>query len=87
MESPRKQSLCNAHGIRIYPVPKYGYYFLEIEFNKSAEFLPRQKIKVTRGEVKYDPKKKDWVNKIHELYDQLFRTKVQPKLKKQHAVQ
>lgn len=87
MEQPRIQSLCNAHGIRIYPVPKYGYYFLEIEFNRSSEFNPRHKLKVVPGKEKYDPRKKEWVEKLHDLYAQLYKTKVQPKIKKKNALQ
>lgn len=71
---------CNKNGIRIYPVLKYGYYYLEIEFNKTHEFFPHERIgKPKTGEVRYDPGKKDWGEKILSLYEHLYKTKIAPK--------
>ncbi len=84
-----KQSICNKHGIRIYPVNVYGNYFLEVEYNRTGEFDPRYirkdkdgKPMVYRGKEKYDPRKKLWAAKVHELYETLFKTKVEPKIKR-----
>ena len=71
---------CNKQGIRVYPVPKYGAYFLEVEFNKTSEFLERDRIgKPKTGEVRYDPNKKDWSDKMLELYEKLFYKYVENK--------
>ena len=86
---PIKRSICNAHGIRIYPVLVYGKYQLEVEFNKTSEF-DRRYIKTNskgeqllkRGEEKYDPSKKEWAEKIDQLYEELYEKKVKPKLEK-----
>lgn len=71
--------LCNQNGIRIYPVLKYGYYYLEIEFNKTHEFFLHEKIKVKTGEVRYDPGKNEWSEKMLSLYEHLYKTKIAPK--------
>jgi hypothetical protein len=76
-----KQSICNAHGIRVYPVPLYGSYFLEIEFNKSPDFDKRYILDVKRGSIRFEPKKMLWVEKIAELYEDLYMSKIEPKLK------
>lgn len=78
-----KQSICNAHGIRVYPVPMHGGYLLEIEFNKTSNFDPRYILdKPKRGKIKFDPKKMLWVEKIAELYEDLYISKIEPKLKR-----
>lgn len=78
-----KQGICNRHGIRIYPVPVYGQYKIEIEFNKSPNWEPRFQVeKPKRGSRYYDPKGKAWAEKIQELYEELYQTKVLPKLKR-----
>ena len=71
---------CNKNGIRIYPVLKYGYYYLEIEFNRSSDFDRHEIIRTRRGEVRYDANKKEWGEKVLELYEHLYKTKVMPKL-------
>lgn len=82
-----KQSICNKNGIRVYPVNVYGNYFLEVEFNKTSSFEPKYRIgKPTRGKVRYDPKKKEWVEKLHELYEELYQKKLEPKLKKNECM-
>ena len=73
-------SRCLKAGIRIYPVLKYGYYYLEVEFNRTSEFLRHEIVNTKTGEIKYDPNKSEWTTKILELYDHLYRTKVMPKL-------
>lgn len=70
---------CNKNGIGIYPVLKYSYYFLEIEFNKTHEFFPHEIIKIKPGEIRYDPSKKVWCKKMFELYEHLYKTKIAPK--------
>lgn len=71
---------CNKHGIRIYPVLKYGKYQLVVEFNKSSEFLPHEIIRTRMGEVRYPTETAEWSNKMLELYEHLYKTKVVPKL-------
>ena len=71
---------CNKNGIRIYPVFKYGFYYLEVEFNKTSEFLRHEIIRTKPGEIKYSTSEKLWTVKILELYEKLYRTKVRPKL-------
>lgn len=71
---------CNKNGIRIYPILKYGYYYLEVEFNRSEEFLAHERIRTKPGEIKYATDGKEWSDKILELYEVLYRTKVRPKL-------
>jgi hypothetical protein len=64
---------CNKEGIRVYPIIKYGSYFLEVEFNKTSEFLDRDRIgKPKTGEIRYDVNKDDWTGKILELYEKLY---------------
>lgn len=86
---PLNRSICNSHGIRVYPVPVYGSYYMEIEFNKTPDFDPRYirrdskgKPMVYRGKERYDPKKKDWLQKIDSMYDELYEKKVKPKLER-----
>tara|TARA_R110002050_G_scaffold69507_2_gene150315 strand:+ start:5035 stop:5292 length:258 start_codon:yes stop_codon:yes gene_type:complete len=71
---------CNKNGIRIYPVLKYGYYYLEIEFNRTEEFNPYERIRTKPGEIKYETNGKEWTEKILELYEHLYKTKVRAKL-------
>lgn len=71
---------CNKHGIRIYPVLKYGKYQLVVEFNRSAEFLPHEIIRTRMGEQRYSTNTKEWSEKMLELYEHLYKTKVAPKL-------
>ena len=71
---------CHKNGIRIYPIFKYGYYYLAIEFNKTAEFLAHEVIKIKPGEMKYDTNTRAWGDKILELYEHLYHEKVMPKM-------
>ena len=72
---------CNAYGIRIYPVLVYGRYVLEVEFNKTKEFIPRERLgEPTRGQKKYSTHGKEWSDQILALYEELYRKKVMPKL-------
>jgi hypothetical protein len=71
---------CWKEGVRIYPIAKYGGYYLEIEFNKTEEFLPRDVIKKKMGEKKYPSNTHEWSNKMGELYEHIYKTKVAPKL-------
>lgn len=72
---------CNKNGIRIYPVLKYGYYYLEVEFNRTEEFNTYERLRKPKcGEIKYDPAGKEWTEKILELYEHFYQTKVRPKL-------
>lgn len=50
-------------GVKIYPIPKSGTYYLAIEVKNE-----RPKI----GKERYDPKKTKWVDKIHELYEHFY---------------
>jgi len=85
MEEQSKRGICNRNGIRIYPVPQHGKYYLEIEYNKSPGWEKRYVTKCTRGKTGYDPRKEVWKEKIEELYQELFQIKVKPILKrKQH---
>lgn len=77
-----KQSICNANGIRIYPVNVNGYYKLEVEYNRTSDFDPRYRRKVQRGDIRYDPKKNEWVEKLYELYEKLYQDKLKSKLEK-----
>ena len=70
---------CNKAGIRIYPVLKYGSYYLEVEFNKSAEFLPREVIKKKMGTERYPTNTNAWSDKALELYEHFYHTKLMPK--------
>ena len=72
-------SRCNKNGIRIYPVLKYGSYFLVVEFNRTHEFFPHEIIKTQTGEVRYDPNAKIWSQKMLDLYEHLYKTKISPK--------
>lgn len=74
-------SKCLKHGIRVYPILKYGGYYLIIEFNRTPEFFPNEIIDTVPGEVKYDKNKNEWSDKMLELYEHLYRTKVAPKTK------
>jgi len=76
-----KQSICNANGIRVYPVNLNGTYVLEVEYNRTADFDPKYRRKVQRGAVRYDPRKKEWVEKLHELYEKLYQEKLKKKIK------
>lgn len=79
-EGFKYMSLCNKAGIRIYPVPKYGSYCLEIEFNSTSEFHYKDiKGKPKQGTERYDPKGTVWQEKIFELYEHLYKTKVESK--------
>ena len=73
-------SKCLKAGIRIYPVLKYGSYYLEIEFNKSSEFLPREVIRKKLGDQRYRTNTTAWSDKALELYEYLYNTKVMPKM-------
>lgn len=70
---------CLKNGIRIYPILKYGGYYLEIEFNKTHEFHRHEIIKIKPGEIKYDRTTKEWCSKILELYEHFYTTKIAPK--------
>lgn len=73
---------CNKNGIRIYPIVKYGSYFLVVEFNRTHEFFPHEIIGAPKvGEVRYDPNKPEWSEKMLELYAHLYQTKIAPKSK------
>lgn len=86
-EAAKYQTACNARGIRIYPVLQYGTYFLEVEYNKSKDWEPRYITKLQRGKIRFDPKKTEWIDKIRELYKELYETKVLPKLKAEAGLQ
>ncbi|MBO2546068.1 hypothetical protein J0871_16750 [Salegentibacter sp. BDJ18] len=79
-----KRGVCNRHGIRIYPVMNkdWGQYYIEIEYNRSPNWERRYIIKISRGKTAYNAKKKLWIERIEELYQELYETKVKPKLKK-----
>ena len=87
------RSVCNAHGVRVYPVGVHGTYYLEIEFNKTSQFDPRYirrdkdgKPMVYRGKERYDPRKKEWIERIDSMYDELYEEKVKKKLEKRKSV-
>ena len=46
-------SECNKSGIRVYPIKKYGTYYLEVEYNKTSEFLSKDKIRIIKGKERY----------------------------------
>lgn len=69
-------SLCNKEGIRIYPIVEYGKYKIEVEFNQTQEFLPRNIIRTKQGEGRYDVNGNDWFMKILELYEHLYETRI-----------
>jgi len=72
-------SECNKVGIRIYPTPKYGDYYIEVEFNKTSMFLPKDKNKIIKGKERYKSKGKEWVLKINELYKHFYVKQISPK--------
>lgn len=72
-------SECNKAGVRIYPVVKHGMYLLEIEYNKSSRFKKGDIIKIKKGTQKYNPRKKDWQEKIEELYRNIYEKNLMPK--------
>ena len=81
-----KQSICNQHGIRIYPVPMHGKYRIEIEFNKSPFWERRYQTEdPIRGSKYYAIDKKIWAEKIQELYEEFYETKVLPKIARDEA--
>ena len=69
-------SECNKAGIRIYPVPKFGEYFLEVEFNKTSMFLKKDIRKIVKGKEMYRQKSSEWGEKIKELYKHFYNTKL-----------
>jgi len=72
---------CNKAGIRIYPVLQYGYYYLEVEFNRSSEFNRYERIgKPKRGEIKHATDSLGWVQAMLDKYKELYEEKVKPKL-------
>lgn len=75
------QSECNKRGVRIYPVSYYSSLILEIEFNKTADFKPFGVQQIIRGETRYEAKKPEWVEKLHEKYQQIYETRILPRLK------
>ena len=80
------QKECNDHGIRIYPVLYYHSYVLEIEFNKTKEFNPNNTLKLIRGETRYSINKKEWVNVLHQKYEEIYHTRILPRLNTGKAV-
>ena len=74
------QKECNKRGVRIYPVPNYNMYVLEIEFSRSANFEPYAKQSVVRGDTRYSIKGKEWIEKIYAKYKQIYLTRIKPRL-------
>jgi len=74
------QSECNKRGVRIYPVPNYNMYVLEIEFSKSAGFEPFATQSIMRGDTRYGMKSSDWEDKIFAKYKQIYLTRIKPRL-------
>ena len=72
-------SECNKAGVRIYPVPKNGLYTIEIEYNKTPRFRKSEIIKIKKGTQKYNPNKKDWQEKIEQLYENIYSKNLKPK--------
>ena len=81
-ESAFYQTQCNKRGVRIYPVSYYSSLILEIEFNRSEAFTPFSVQQIIRGETRYDPKGKEWVEKLREKYKQIYETRILPRLEK-----
>ena len=75
------QRECNNRGVRIYPITFYSMYLLEIEFNKTATFDPVHVQSIVRGETKYNPKKKEWIEKTLSKYKEIYEVRIQPRLK------
>jgi len=65
-------SKCLKCGIRIYPVPIFGSYYLEVEINKTSKFLKKDIKKIIKGEQRFDPKKSKWIDKIREMYEYFY---------------
>ena len=74
------QAECNKRGVRIYPVPNYSMYVLEIEFSKSASFEPYARQTIVRGDTRYGMKSREWVDKIYSKYRQIYLTRIKPRL-------
>ena len=74
------QAECNKRGVRIYPVPNYGMYILEMEFNKTPNFEPYAIQSIVRGETRYTPKSDQWIDKIFAKYRQIYLTRIKPRL-------
>jgi len=81
-EEAKYMSECHKAGIRIYPIPKYGDYYLEVEFNKTSMFLPKDIKKIIKGKERYKSKGNEWVQKIHELYKHFYEKQIQPNSEK-----
>lgn len=71
---------CNKRGVRIYAQPDYRMYVIEIEFNRSPNFEPYAVQHIVRGETRYRPDKEDWIEKIHQKYQQIYETRIKPRL-------
>jgi len=54
-------------------------YLLEIEYNKTSRFKKCDVIKIKKGTQKYHPRKKDWQEKIEELYQNIYEKNIMPK--------
>ena len=80
MDANFYQSECNKRGVRIYPIPDYTMYLLEMEFNRTVEFDPVHIQSIVRGDTRYSPKKKEWVEKIQAKYKQIYETRILPRL-------
>lgn len=74
------QAECNKRGVRIYPVPNYSMYILEIEFSKTASFEPYAVQSIVRGDTRYSMKGKDWIEKIYDKYRQIYLTRIKPRV-------
>ena len=80
------QTECNKRGVRIYPVNYYSSLILEIEFNRSPNFEIFSQQQIIRGESRYEPKGTEWIEKLRAKYEEIYNTRIKPRLDKGNEV-